>query len=134
MLYIFVTSRHSASVISGRIVGILCAIIVFPHPGSPIISILCPPAAANMTASINSFCPFTSAKSTTFSQSSCSILSDIRFTSTFFPSKKRTTSLKFCSPIIVTPWTSLASFKFSTGMMTFFIPLRCAAIIIGRIP
>ena len=35
MLCILVTSRDSSSVISGRIPGILDAIILFPQPGSP---------------------------------------------------------------------------------------------------
>ena len=63
ILWIFVTSRASSSVILGKIVGILFAIIVFPQPGFPIINRLCPPAAASTMASMRLFCPLTSEKS-----------------------------------------------------------------------
>ena len=45
-LYILVVSRASSKVRSGKIVGSLLAIMVFPDPGGPFMSMLWPPAAA----------------------------------------------------------------------------------------
>ena len=43
---IFETSSASSTVIGGSMDGIRRAIIVFPEPGAPIMSMLCPPATA----------------------------------------------------------------------------------------
>ncbi len=62
-LWILVVCSASSKVISGSIVGILLASIVFPDPGGPIISMLCPPVADTSIALLTCSCPFTSAKS-----------------------------------------------------------------------
>ena len=56
-------SRNSSASGAGRIVGIRFAISDFPEPGGPIISRLCPPAAATSTARRMAAWPLTSAKS-----------------------------------------------------------------------
>jgi len=63
-LYIFVTSRDSSIVIPGRIVGVARASSVFPAPGGPTITTLCPPAAATSSARFTCSWPLMCWKST----------------------------------------------------------------------
>ena len=56
-------------------VAIRWASIVLPAPGGPIIMTLCAPAAAMMSARFTLSCPFTSAKSTSYADSTVSIFS-----------------------------------------------------------
>ena len=56
-LYILVTSRDSCEVIRGKMEGIARASRVFPAPGGPLISRLCPPAAATSRARFACSCP-----------------------------------------------------------------------------
>ena len=56
-------SRNSSRVGRGIIDGMRFAIMLFPEPGGPTISRLCPPATATSTALRTWCCPFTSAKS-----------------------------------------------------------------------
>ncbi len=49
-LYTFVVSSASIGVSGGRIDAIARASSVFPLPGGPVISTLCPPAAATSSA------------------------------------------------------------------------------------
>ena len=63
ILWIFVTSIDSSNESGGRIPGSARAKIVFPPPGGPVIKILCPPAAAMISARFAFSCPFTSRKS-----------------------------------------------------------------------
>ena len=57
------TLISSSSVSGGRIDGSRCASMDLPVPGGPIISRLCPPAAAISNAKRAVCCPFTSRKS-----------------------------------------------------------------------
>ena len=62
--YFFTTvKRHGALLAKGRMLGRRAANIDLPDPGGPIISILCPPAAAISMARFAIACPFTSEKS-----------------------------------------------------------------------
>ncbi|SCV66215.1 hypothetical protein ANAPH2_01518 [Anaplasma phagocytophilum] len=60
MLEITLIAIISSGVKSGKIPEILFAIIDFPVPGGPIISKLCPPAAAISAARFAISCPNTS--------------------------------------------------------------------------
>ena len=63
ILYILVSSSASESSNGGNIDAKHFAIRVFPEPGEPIISILCPPAAEISSARFAFCCPLTSLKS-----------------------------------------------------------------------
>ena len=73
ILYILVSSRASGNVKGGKIEGKHFAIRVFPEPGDPTISILCPPAAAISRAFFAFCCPLTSLKSYGYSISDCAV-------------------------------------------------------------
>ena len=61
--WIRVDSSASANVMSGKMVGMQRAISVLPEPGGPIISTLCPPAAAISSARLALDWPLTWQKS-----------------------------------------------------------------------
>ena len=63
-LWILVVSSASSKVSGGRMVAMRLASMVLPEPGGPIISRLCPPAAAISMARLAVCCPRTSPKST----------------------------------------------------------------------
>jgi hypothetical protein len=56
----------SSTVIAGRIEGLERASNVLPEPGGPVISTLCPPAAATSSARLTCSCPLISAKSAAY--------------------------------------------------------------------
>ena len=74
-LYILVDSMASVKLISGSIPGRHLASSVFPDPGLPTMSRLCPPAAATSRALRAIYCPRTAERSVKASRRSFSIFS-----------------------------------------------------------
>ena len=132
-----VVSSASPGDSGGRIVGIRRASIVFPEPGAPIISTLCPPAAAISSARLASACPFTSAKSSSYrpaATSNGSAAPGTAGTISASPFSSAITSFRLPAPSTSIPSTTAASRALSAGSTSLRNPSPRARTAIGSTP
>ncbi len=105
------------------------ASIVFPAPGEPTSSALCPPAAATSSARLACACPRISAKSAVGAGGDSPVVPlGSREPGLQLPRKNPTTSASDGAPITSRSSTSAASVAFAAGTITPSNPARLAAI------
>lgn len=135
--YIFETSTISEKSILGRIVANALASIVFPDPGGPSMRILCPQAAAIVSARLACSCPMICSNPVIFMLDLYFSINTFESTGVcsgrdLFPVSISTSDMRFSIPMRCTHGMSDASSRFSCGRNIYLIPCSLANMTDGR--